>query len=317
MLKPRIVISKCLTGAYCRYNGEIIFDRFINRLQEYAEFNPVCPELEIGLGVPRDPIRLILQRGKLSLIQPATGRDVTQEMIRFAESYLNSIHDIDGFILKSRSPSCGIKDVKVYPGIDKHNIIEKSIGYFGQAVITQFPYLPVEDEGRLTNFKIREHFLTRVYTLASFRNLAKSMKELVRFHTANKYLLMLYNQKSLRTLGKLVANQKKLPLDKIWTEYQQELYTALRRIPRYTSVINVLMHGLGYFSKQLTAREKSFFLDAIQKYRLEKVPLSVPLNILNSWIVRFDEPYLKGQTFLSPYPEELMQITDSGKGRDG
>jgi uncharacterized protein YbgA (DUF1722 family)/uncharacterized protein YbbK (DUF523 family) len=315
-VKPRIIISKCLTGAYCRYNGEIIFDHFINQLNPYVDYSSVCPEVEIGLGVPRNPIRIISQRGKMSLLQPATGQDVTQEMTRFSESYLDSIKEVDGFILKARSPSCGIKDVKVYPGIDKNNILEKRAGIFGQAVLTKFPFLPIEDEGRLTNFKLREHFLTRLFTLVSFRTLPKSMNDLVQFHTVNKYLLMTYNQKILRELGKIVANPDKKPVSRVFQDYGIFLSQAFMKAPRYGASINVLMHALGYFSKNLTPKEKAFFLDTLEKYRLEKVPLSVPLNILSSWTIRFEVKYLYNQTFFYPYPEALMQISDSGKGRN-
>jgi uncharacterized protein YbgA (DUF1722 family)/uncharacterized protein YbbK (DUF523 family) len=315
-VKPKVVISKCLTGAYCRYNGEIIFDKFINQLNSYVNYSPICPEMEIGLGVPRDPIRIISQRGKTSLIQPATGRNVTREMNRFTESYLDSINEIDGFVLKARSPSCGIKDVKVYPGIDKNNILEKSAGFFGQTVLTKYPFLPIEDEGRLTNFTLREYFLTRLFALASFRTLSKSMKDLVRFHTENKYLLMTYSQKILRELGRIVANHDKKPVSIVFQEYSNSLSQAFIKAPRFSSTINVLMHALGYFSKNLTAKEKAFFLDTLEKYRVEKVPLSVPLNILSSWTIRFEVKYLNNQTFFYPYPEALMHITDSGKGRD-
>ncbi|MFB3897356.1 MAG: YbgA family protein, partial [bacterium] len=263
-----------------------------------------------------DPIRIISHRGKLSLIQPATGKDVTEMMTRFSESYLDSIPTIDGFILKARSPSCGIKDVKIFPGIDNSNILEKRAGFFGQTVLTKFPILPIEDEGRLTNFRIREHFLTGIFTLASFRALPKSMNDLVQFHTINKYLLMMYSQKTLRELGQIVANHEKKPVTIVFQEYRNTLFRAFINPPRFSSAINVCMHLLGYFSKHLAAKEKSFFLDTLDKYRLEKVPLSVPLSILSSWTVRFEVQYLTNQTLFYPYPEALTQITDSGKGRD-
>lgn len=316
MSKPKLVISKCLTGAYCRYNGEIIFDKLVNQLSPYVDYIPVCPELEIGLGVPRDPIRIISQRGKLSLVQPATGKDVTETMTRFSELYLDSINQVDGFILKARSPSCGIKDVKIFPGIDKNNILEKRAGFFGQTVLTKFPSLPTKDEGRLTNFRIREHFLTGIFTLASFRTLPKSMNDLVQFHSINKYLLMMYSQKTLRELGQIVANHDKKPILAVFQEYGDTLFQAFIKPPRFSSAINVCMHILGYFSKNLTAKEKSFFLNTLEKYRIEKIPLSVPLSILSSWTVRFEVKYLTNQALFYPYPEALTQITDSGKGRD-
>jgi uncharacterized protein YbgA (DUF1722 family) len=150
--------------------------------------------------------------------------------------------------------------------------------------------------------------------LRSVQN-AKTMRTLVRFQARNKFLLMAYNQKELRILGRLVANLEKRPAAQIFEQYAEHLANALARPPRYMSNINVLMHALGYFSKELSAREKAFFLDALERYRNEKVPLSVPLNLARAWVVRFDQEYLSQQTFFEPYPEALMEITDSGKGR--
>ena len=162
-VKPKIIISKCLGFASCRYNGQIIYDEFVTQLHKYIDFSPVCPEAELGLGVPRDPIRVVSQRGKISLVQPATGKDFTKEMNRFSESFLSGINEIDGFILKAQSPSCGIKDVNIFLAIDTDDILEKGAGFFGQAVLMKFSYLPIEDENTLTDPKIREHFLKTLH----------------------------------------------------------------------------------------------------------------------------------------------------------
>ena len=317
-VKPILIVSKCLGFAHCRYNGLIISDEFVEKLKNYVEFNPVCPELEIGLGVPRDPVRVVKVNGDIRLIQPSTGRDLTDTMLNLTESFLDSVSAVDGFILKSRSPSCGTKDTKIYPSAESHAMIDKGSGFFGRAILNKFPYLAVEDEGRLTNFRIREHFLTRIFTFAGFRKVKalNSMKDLVKFHSENKLLLMSYNQKEMRELGRITANNGGKTTEEVIKDYEQHLYRAFYQAPRYVSNINVLMHGLGYFSDSLTHEEKAFFLDSLEKYRLRKVPLSVPLNILRSLIVRFKEDYLIRQTFFDPYPEGLMEITDSGKGRD-
>ncbi|MBC8235232.1 DUF1722 domain-containing protein [bacterium] len=315
--KPIVIVSKCLGFAHCRYNGLIISDEFVEKLKLMVDFHPVCPEVEIGLGIPRDPVRVVAANSEFRLIQPATDKDVTEQMNSFVNSFLNSHTDVDGFILKSRSPSCGIKDVKIYPGTGKVMSTGKCNGFFGGAVTEKSPYLALEDEGRLTNFRIREHFLTKLFTLASFREVkaANAMKELVRFHSENKYLLMAYNQVQLRLLGKIVANQEKKPVSDVMNNYEEHLWQALARMPRYTSNINVLMHTMGYFSNELSTSEKAFFLDTIEKYRTGTIPLSVNINLLKSWIIRFEEQYLMPQTFFEPYPEALMEITDSGKGR--
>ncbi len=168
--KPIVVISKCLELEACRYNGQVIPDDFVKKLKPHVTFLPSCPEVEIGLGVPREPVRIISVKGQNKLIQPATGKDLTDIMLRFADKFLNSLEEVDGFILKSRSPSCGIKDVKVYQGIEKGAATGKSTGFFAGKVLEMFPGLAIEDEGRLRNFKIREHFLTKLFALASFRN---------------------------------------------------------------------------------------------------------------------------------------------------
>ena len=138
---------------------------------------------------------------------------------------------------------------------------------------------------------------------------------LVQFHAHNKFMLMAYNQKEMRLMGRIVANPEKKPIETVLREYEQHLSNAFLKIPRYTSHINVLMHALGYFSDELSAKEKAFFLDALEKYRNEKIPLSVPVNIAQSWIVRFENEYLMNETFFEPYPQDLIEITDSGKGR--
>ncbi|MGQ9610178.1 MAG: YbgA family protein [bacterium] len=316
--KPIVIVSKCLGFSACRYNGVTIYDELIDILKNHVDFRPVCPEIEIGLGVPRDPVRVVSVNNMLRLIQPSTDKDVTNIMNNFAYSFLNSIDKVDGFILKSRSPSCGIKDVKIYPSKDDYRVIRKGSGFFGSAVMDRFPDLPIEDEGRLTNFRIREHFLTKLFIFAKFREIksSNSMKELVRFHSESKMLLMSYNQKEMRLLGRIVANFEKKPINEVFNDYERHLFNAFKQVPKYMSNINVLMHGLGYFSKNLSHKEKAYFLDILEKYRLKRVPLSVPISILRSYIVRFNQEYLMQQNFFKPYPEDLLEISDSGKGRD-
>jgi len=311
-------VSKCLGFAECRYNGIAIHDKFVDRLRTYIKFHPVCPEVEIGLGVPRKPVRIVSVKNKLRLIQPTTQKDVTEKMNSFTRLFLKNIQDVDGFILKNRSPSCGIKDVRIYPGLAKIASIGRGRGFFGGSIVKDFSHLAIEDEGRLLNLRIREHFLTKLFTLSSFRIVKKSnsFKNLVNFHTRNKLLLMAYNQKELRELGKIVANQEKKTLEYVIGPYQEHLFRALSRTPSYSSAINVLMHAMGYFKKGLSSREKAFFLDSLQKYRLEKIPLSTATSILGSWVIRFNEGYLMSQTFFEPYPEELVEIADTGKNRD-
>jgi uncharacterized protein YbgA (DUF1722 family) len=225
---------------------------------------------------------------------------------------------VDGFILKSRSPSCGFKDVKIFAGVERGAASAKGSGFFGGAIPEKFPGYPAEDEGRLLNFRIREHFLTGLYARARFRAIAQrgEMKDLVEYHARNKFLLMAYHQKEMRILGRIVANPEKKKVRAVFEEYEAHLRSALANPPRYTSCINVLMHALGYFSDGLSRSEKAFFLESLDKYRAGKIPLSASLSVVSSWLARFKNEYLEKQTFFAPYPEALVEITDSGKGRD-
>ena len=315
---PRVVVSKCIEFDHCRWNGLVIASDVVKLMRPYVEFLPVCPEVEIGLGVPRDPIRIVSRKNEWQLYQPATDKDWTEPMQRFADTYLASLSDVDGFLLKSRSPSCGVKDVRVYHASGKGMATGKGIGFFAAGVVSRFGDLAMEDEGRLPNYGIREHFLTRVFTSARFRESKRvgSMKELVRFHTEHKLLFMAYSQSRLSELGRIVANHDHKPPPEVWRAYEEIAGAALQKPAGARSSINVLHHALGYFKTGLSSSEKKYFLDTVSAFRAGRVPLSACLSVLRAWIVRFDQEYLRGQVFFEPYPEGLVQITDSGKGRD-
>ncbi len=316
--KPIVVISKCLGFDSCRYNGQTIPVDYVEKLKPFVEFIPVCPEVEIGLGVPRDPIRIVAKDGSLQLMQPATGRDCTEEMNHFTTDFLKKLSEVDGFILKGRSPSCGIKDVKIYQSLEKGPSIGTTRGFFGEAVFSIFPSYPIEDEGRLTNFKIRDHFYTSLFLLAQFRQMMDkpTRRNLVQFHTELKLLLMAYNQSEMRVMGGIVAHIDNDSIDAVYHEYRNHLLKAISRPVRVPAVINVLMHALGYFSTRLHSQEKAFFLDSLEKYRSGKSTFATVLHLLRSWVIRFDEPYLKQQRFFNSYPEALLELADSGKGRE-
>lgn len=308
-MKPVVVLSKCLEFAPCRYNGAMIPDRFVKQLEPHVTFLPVCPEVEIGLGVPRDSVRIISENGELYLLQPATGMDLSEKMRRFSNRLLASLDEVDGFILKNRSPSCGIKDVKHFPKVDAEIPLGKGAGFFAGEVLERFPGLAIEDEGRLNHPKIRDHFLTKLFTLARFRETKKTNRRetLVRFHATHKLLLMAYNQKIMRLLGRIVGNSEKRPAADLFNEYAPHLRQALARPPRSASNINVLMHALGYFSDDLSKKEKTFFLHTLESYRKGHLPRAA-LSILKAWVVRFQNGYLEDQTFFEPYPESLVEI---------
>jgi uncharacterized protein YbgA (DUF1722 family)/uncharacterized protein YbbK (DUF523 family) len=281
----------------------------VRSLKPLVEFIPVCPEVGVGLGVPREPIRIVKEDDGLKLIQPATGLDLTERMNLFSQRFLDGLPEVDGFILKSKSPSSAMKDAKIYLSTDKVSPLGKGPGFFGGAVVDRFGYLAVEDERRLLNTRIKEHFLTKLYTLADFRSVKNSgsVKRFVDFQARNKLLFTAYSQTELHAMGRIAAQPKGRPFQEVISEYQSHLWKALRRPPRRGANENVLTKAAGYFTSKLSKSEKAFFLDAVAKYRAGKFPLSTPLNVLKAWIIRFNEEYLMQQTFFESYPEALME----------
>jgi len=296
---PTIVVSKCLGFDHCRYNGLMIQSDFVTQLIPYVNFIPVCPELEIGLGVPRNPIRLEEVDGEIHLVQPKTELDFTEPMLEFSRKLLSSLTKVDGFILKGRSPSCGIGTVQ-----------GKGIGIFGGAVLKAFPGYPIEEEGRLRNESLREHFLQKLFLITDWNETKhySSIKMMLEFQSRNKLLLMSYHPNEMREIGKILG---KLNL-KEYTEQVQKIEThllkALGKPPRIGPRVDVLQHAFGYFSDHLSTKEREFFLQSIDSYRAGKLPYITLLQLLKSWIIRFNIPYLSKQTLFNPYPSELFEI---------
>jgi uncharacterized protein YbbK (DUF523 family) len=212
----------------------------------------VCPEVAIGLGVPRLPVRIVAT-DSTKLIQLSTNRDLTDAMNDFSERFLAELKDADGFILKNRSPSCGINDVRAYGSIERSAPLRKSSGFFGGKALTRFAGLAIEDEGRLKSYTIREHFLTKLFSLTGFRGVRKSnkMSELVRFHTSNKFLLMSYSKKELRILGNIAVNHDRKETQQVMQDYEKTIRNAMENLPKASNRINVLMRIFGYFLKKL------------------------------------------------------------------
>lgn len=315
--QPVVVASQCLGFKAVRHDGAILTDHFLRQLEGHVRFITVCPEVAIGLGVPRDPIRIVDRGDGPRLLQPKTGADLTLPMAGFASGFLDALGEVDGFILKSRSPSCGIRDASVYPSEGKVAAADRGPGLFAGAVLARLPGVAVEDEGRLTNYKIREHFLTRIFTSARFRVAHRkgTARALTEFHASHKLILMAAHQAEMRLLGRIAANLEKRNLADVWSDYATHLQTAMASPAKPAAQINVLQHAMGWFKNHLTAREKSHFMQMLERYRAGRAPLGALLGILRSWTVRFEEPYLSGQHYFEPYPEDLMDVLDSGKGR--
>ncbi len=318
--KPTVVISKCLEHAACRYDGTMIKSEVVEYLKPYVNFITVCPEMEIGLPAPREALRIVRDDDKADhLVFSKSGEEKTSEMLVFSDAFLKNLTDVDvdGFILKHRSPSCGFNDVKMYKGPGKSNIYPgKTSGVFGGRVKAYYDDYPVENEGRLRHFNIREQFLIGIFTLSTFREVKGSgtLKALVKFHSENKYLFMALSPGTLKVMGKIVANHDKCSVEAVYTAYEVNLKKILLQPMNRSRNINALLHVYGYFKKDLSDEEKVYFLDNIELYMNKKIPLSVLIALLRSWVIRFDEPYLSTQTLFEPYPKELFNVTDSGKG---
>lgn len=317
-VKPVLFASRCLGFAKCRYNGVTIPDEFVKKLKKYVKFITICPEVEVGLGIPRDSLRLVMQKENLRLMQNSSGKDLGKNMEKFSNGYLDSLPEVDGFILKYKSPSCGIKEARVYPRIEKTGAIAKKPGFFGKAVLDRFQFHPVESEMRLKSFRIRDNFLKRIYTLARFRKVKKSGKisGLKKFHENNRYLIMAYSKKGLKELDMVAANKNNEPLEKSIVEYWKKLLKTLSKSPRCRSNADVLMEAMKRLSGRLSRKERMFFTKEIKKYREGEVPVMVPLEILKSWIIRFDDKYLQEQSFFNPYPEDLVMENDIRSCKD-
>ncbi len=314
--KPNVVVSRCLGFDACRYNGQMLRDDFVERLRPHVRFIPVCPEAEIGLGVPRFPVRVARVGGRIRLIQPATGLDASEKMLSFSESFLSAGGAWDGFLLKNRSPSCGMGDVRLYNSASAGAGVEgKGPGFFGGAALSQYSHLAAEDEGRLKNYRIREHFLSKLFALSRLRA-ARGMGGLVDFHSRNKFLIMAYGQKGLNELGNIAANRTGLPAVQAVELYRRAFGSALSKPPGRKPMSNALMHAVGFFSKTLSAREKLFFSDSLSIYKEGRIPYSSVLAVLRAWAVREGNEYVLNQAIFSPYPKELAELKDSGKALD-
>jgi uncharacterized protein YbbK (DUF523 family)/uncharacterized protein YbgA (DUF1722 family) len=316
---PNVVVSRCIEFDRCRYNGDVIASPLVRQLQEYVRFLPVCPEVEIGLGIPRDPIRIVASAGGVRLVQPASGHDLTERMEAFTDTFLDSLRDIDGFILKSRSPSCGTRDVPVYAKPGTSAVVDRGSGFFAREVRKRFSHLAVEDEGRLRNHRIREHFLTKLFTVAEFRGIRKapSWERIGAFHTEHMLLLQAYDHNEAAHLAR-IAEGRSIPVDTASEEYGRHLSRALSRPPDVEAYIGILTNVSRSLSDGLSPQEQGLFRDAIGKYRKGLVSRCPAVNILKAWVVRFDDPFLQQQSLFAPYPDALLDVEEvrSDRGRD-
>ncbi len=308
--KIRVGVSSCLLGNRVRYDGGHQRDRYITDvLADYFNFIPVCPEVECGLPVPRETMRLVGDAEHPRLITSKKGIDHTEKMIRYCTHKVQQLENenLSAFIFKKNSPSSGLHRVKVYGSSGQPQ--KKGRGLFAAAVVNRYPFLPVEEEGRLHDAPLRENFIEKVFCYHRWKMFLQNnggYKELVIFHTDHKLQLMAHSPKHLSKMGRLVAESKHVSREELLGKYQECLLEALSLKATVKKNVNVLYHIMGHFKKLISSDEKSELLEIINSYAQSYVPLVVPLTLINHYVRKYRIFYLLEQSYLKPHPDELM-----------
>ncbi|WP_028580162.1 YbgA family protein [Desulfogranum japonicum] len=303
-----IGISSCLLGNQVRYDGGHKRDRYItDTLGNFFEFVPVCPEVECGLPIPREAMRLIGDPQTPRLVTNKSGVDHTEKMQSWAKKRVEQLasENLCGFIFKSKSPSSGMERVKVY---DTNNVPQSvGVGLFAQIFMDRFPLLPVEEEGRLHDLKLRENFIESVFVYRRWRDTVSDFtpQKLVTFHTDHKLLLRAHSEKHYRELGRIAAKAGSDAPKELLAAYQDTLMACMKLKPTVKKHVNVLMHMMGYFKKLLSSDEKQELLEIIEQFRNQHIPLIVPITLFNHYVRKYNEQYLMQQHYLTPHPTEL------------
>ncbi|MGR9088021.1 MAG: YbgA family protein [Gammaproteobacteria bacterium] len=308
MKKIPIGISSCLLGQPVRYDGSHKHDSYITgTLGEYFEFHPFCPEVAIGMGVPRPTIHLVRAAGELrSVGLKDSGMDVTGQLKSYALQVSERHAGLCGYILKKDSPSCGMERVKVYNGEQPRR---EGVGIYAGEMMRLNPLLPVEEEGRLGDPGLRENFIQRVYVLHRWKEMLAegiTANGLTRFHARHKLIIMSHGD--YRELGQMLAGLTQGTLAEIAERYIARLMQLLKQVPSRSQHVNVLQHIQGYLKKELSADDKAEMVDVIERYRSGDVPLIVPLTLLKHHFRKCPDPYIDESYYMSPYPQELRLI---------
>ncbi len=306
----RIGVSSCLLGQKVRFDGGHKRDAFlVDTFGAFVEWVPVCPEVELGLGIPREALRLVRKGDEIRMVNQKSGRDISTEMRQWASSRVDALagEHLAGYVLKKDSPSCGMERVKVY---GESGMADKTgRGFFAEALTDRFPRLPVEEEGRLSDPRLRDNFIERVFAYVRLRALFAArwtVGGLVRFHTAHKMALLAHSTEGYAELGRLVARATSLDRGVLETRYRELFMDALAKMATARRHTNVLLHMAGHFKDRLDADEKQELLASIEDYRVGLVPLVVPLTLVKHHVRRHEVEYLAGQVYLDPHPKELM-----------
>ena len=310
MRKPKIVVSECLYGTKCRYDGQGYNDKVIQSLKDYVDIQTVCPELAIGLSIPREPIRIEMNKEneEYRLIDYNSKNDYTNQMTEFSEEFINGLDDIDGFILKSRSPTCGLKDAKVYYRGNKCSIRSNENGFFSQKIIDKYDYLPIENEGRLKNYNIRDNFFTRIFFIKNLKN----NKNIIEFHKNNLLLLKSYDEESTNEVSDIL-NENRME-DQVH-QYKEKVLNIVSNQRKKENKLSIIIKVFEKYKNMLNEEEINMFNGLIESYENQRIPFSTLEVVIKMYATRFKDKDILNQTFFYPYPENLINITDSGKGR--
>jgi uncharacterized protein YbgA (DUF1722 family)/uncharacterized protein YbbK (DUF523 family) len=306
----RLGISACLLGEQVRFDGGHKRDAFLTEtFGRFVQWVPVCPEVECGFGTPREAMRLVRVEEEVRLLTVKTVIDLTGRMERYSRSRVSALagENLSGYVLKKDSPSCGFERVKVYG--EQGAPSRAGRGVFAAALVEAFPHLPVEEEGRLTDPRLRDNFVERVFAYWRLRSLFETrwtVGDIVRFHTAHKLLLLAHATEAYQRLGRLVAGARGVQRRDLERRYVEGFMQALAELATIRRHTNVLQHMAGYFKDRLDAASKRELADAIEDYRRGLVPLVVPLTLVRHHVRVLDVPYLAGQVYLDPHPKELM-----------
>ena len=309
MTALRLGISACLLGEQVRFDGGHKRDRFLtDELGKHVEWVPVCPEVEVGMGTPRETLHLVRDGRTLGMITTRTAIDYTDRMNQWGRSRVEALarEDLDGYVFKKDSPSCGVWRVKVS---SPHGRMREGRGLFAAVVIERFPLLPVEEEGRLTDPRLRENFVERIFAFRRLKdhfNRRWTLGSLVEFHTAHKMTLLSHSTTSYRKLGRLVARAKELSRAELRQEYERGFMSTLALPADTRRHTNVLMHMAGHLKHRLDAASRKELFECLEEYRRGLLPLVVPITLLGHHVRVLDVGYLAGQTYLQPHPRELM-----------
>jgi uncharacterized protein YbgA (DUF1722 family)/uncharacterized protein YbbK (DUF523 family) len=305
----RIGVSTCLLGERVRFDGGHKRDPFlVETFGRYVEWVPVCPEVEAGLGVPRESMHLRRVEDDVRLVTTKTGIDHTAKMQRYAARRVAALgaDDLCGYVLKKNSPSCGMERVKIY---GRRGPAASGRGLFATALLQAFPHLPVEEEGRLNDPRLRENFVERVFAYRRVRSLFAgrwTIGRVVAFHAAHKLQLLAHSPRLYRDLGRLVAGGKALARPALQVAYETQFMAALEVMATPMRHVNVLQHILGYFTARLDSDARREMIGLIDDYGRGLLPLVVPLTLVRHYVRQFTIAYLQAQTYLEPHPKELM-----------